>query len=65
MTLPKHEIMTTLNMINSQFWAMNPHCWKDNFHSSNYLKANFYTLKKVGDGGKVVPTLLFAHNVDL
>jgi hypothetical protein len=47
-----------------QFWGMNPHCLKDNFHSSNYLKTNFYTTKKVDDGGKVVPTLLSIHNLD-
>jgi hypothetical protein len=65
MTLLNHDIMTTLNMIYSQFWAMNPHCLKDNFHSSNCMKVKFYIVKKVGDGDKVVPTLLSTHNLDL
>ncbi len=47
MTLLKHDIMTTFNM-HSQFWAMNPHCLKDNFHSCNCLKVNFYIVKEGG-----------------
>lgn len=65
MTLLKHDIMTTSNMIYSQFWTMNPHCLKDDFHSGNCFKVNFYIVKKVGDGDKVAPTLFSTHNLDL
>jgi hypothetical protein len=57
MTLSKHDLFTILGYESTLL--------KDNFDSSNCLKANFYTRKKVGDGSKVVPTLFFTHNLDL
>jgi hypothetical protein len=63
---PKHEVMIVLGVIYPQFWTKNFVEAKTIFYfQTNVLKATCCVPCKLGEDGKVVPTLFFTHDLDL
>ncbi len=62
----KHLVMTTFYVVYPQLWVRNLITIEETFHTHlNVLKWIFYALRKVGDYGKIVLTLLSTCNLDL
>jgi hypothetical protein len=62
----EHLVMTTFLVVYPQLWVKNLITKEETFHIHlNVLKWTFCALRKVGDNGKIVLTLLSIHNLDL
>jgi hypothetical protein len=58
--------MITLDVVYPQLWARNPKEVDENFHVQlGMLKATSCSPQKVGECGKLVPTLLSNYTLDL